>query len=409
MTGLWVAAVLMSGAVALAIVMPLMRRPGGPQPGRGEYDITVYKDQLREIDRDRDRGLLDEEEAEGARVEIQRRLLAASDAEKKPDAEVSLSRGRTVAAVLAAAIPAAAFGIYFTLGSPEMPGQPFAARNIASEITAREGKLDRSEVMQLVARLLKRLEADPNNVDGWVLLGRTYLTISNFEGALAAYRKAMEVGNRHPEIVTDYAEALVLSEKGQVGPEAQGLFEDIAEADSYNPRARYYLGLGLAQRGNLKAALQAWVDLRAVSPPGSAWLEMVEQKIALAAKDLQVAPWSVKPSAKAMALAKAMPAPAAPVPPSAAAPPSTLATPAAPPTQTPGPTAEDVKAASEMSAADRQTMIRTMVQRLADRLKENPDDLSGWRRLARAYEVLGETEKAKHARGRVEALSKKEP
>ncbi|MEE8223045.1 MAG: c-type cytochrome biogenesis protein CcmI, partial [Alphaproteobacteria bacterium] len=348
------------------------------------------------------------EEAEAARVEIQRRILAASDAEKKPDADATLPRGRTFAAVLAAVIPAAAFGIYFVLGSPEMPGQPFAGRNIASEITAREGRLDRSEVMQLVTRLLKRLEAEPDNVDGWVLLGRTYLTISNFEGALAAYRKAMEVGNRHPEIVTDYAEALVLSEKGQVGPEAQGLFEDIAEADPYNPRARFYLGLGLAKRGNLKAALQAWVDLRAVSPPGSSWLEMVDQQIAGAAKDLKVPPWSVKPSAKALALAKAMPVSAAPALPSAAARPSTLATPSAPSTQTPGPTAEDVKAASGMSAADRQTMIRTMVQRLADRLKENPDDLSGWQRLARAYEVLGETEKAKDARARVEALSKKE-
>ena len=406
MTGLWVAGVLMSAVVALAIVMPLIRRPGGPQPGRGEYDITVYKDQLREIDRDRDRGLVDDEEAEAAQVEIQRRMLAASEAEKKPAAGASLPRGRTAAAVLVAAIPAAAFGIYFTLGSPEMPGQPFAGRNIASEITARQGKLDRSEVMQLVARLLKRLEADPNNVDGWVLLGRTYLTIGKFEGALAAYRKAMEVGNRHPEIVTDYAEALVLSGKGQVVPEAQGLFEDIAEADPYNPRAGYYLGLGLAQRGNLKAALQAWVDLRAVSPPGSPWLEMVDLKIARAAEDLQVAPWSVKPSAKALALAKTMPAPAAPA--AMETPGATSARPSAPSTQPPGPSAEDVKAASEMSATDRQTMIRTMVQRLADRLQENPDDLSGWQRLARAYEVLGETEKAKDAHARVEALAKKE-
>lgn len=396
MTGLWVAAVLMSAAVALAVMLPLMRRPGGPQPGRGEYDLTVYKDQLREIDNDRDRGLLDEEQAEAARIEIQRRMLAVSDAEKKPAGGTSLPRGRTAAAVLGAAIPAAAFGIYFVLGSPEMPGQPYAARNIASEITAREGKLDQGEVMQLAARLLKRLETDPNNVDGWVLLGRTYLTINDFEAALAAYRKAMQASNRDPEIVTDYAEALVLSEKGQVGPEAQGLFEDIVEADPYNPRARYYLGLGLAQRGNHKAALQAWVDLRAVSPLGSSWLEMVDQQIARAAEDLQVAPRSLKPSAQALALAKAMPAPEAP-----AAPPS-----GAPDTPR-GPSAEDIEAASGMSAAVRQAMIRTMVQRLADRLKENPDDLSGWQRLARAYEVLGETEKAKDARARADALSKK--
>ena len=94
MTGLWVAGVLMSAVVALAIVMPLIRRPGGPQPGRGEYDITVYKDQLREIDRDRDRGLVDDEEAEAARVEIQRRMLATSEAEKKPAAGKEKRRQR---------------------------------------------------------------------------------------------------------------------------------------------------------------------------------------------------------------------------------------------------------------------------------------------------------------------------
>ena len=246
--------------------------------------------------------------------------------------------------------------------------------------------------MQLAGQLLKRLEADPDNADGWMLLGRTYLNINNFEEALTAYRKAMEVGNRHPEIVTEYAEALVLSENGQVGPEARGLFEDIVKIDPYNHRARYYLGLELAQRGNLKAALQAWVDLRAVSPPGAGWLEMIDQRIVTAAKELKVAPWSVKPSARALALAKAIPAPEIPATPSAGA---------------PGPTAEDVKAADAMSAADRQTMIRTMVQRLADKLKDNPGDLPGWQRLARAYEVLGETEKAKEARARVEALSKK--
>jgi cytochrome c-type biogenesis protein CcmH len=406
MTGLWISAVLMSAAVLVAVVIPLIRRPRGPLPGRGEYDLAVYKDQLREIDNDRDRGLLDEAEAEAAKIEIQRRMLAVSEAEKKPAAGASLPQGRTVAAILGVAIPAAAFGIYFALGSPDRPGQPFAERNIASEITAREGKLDQDEVMQLAAKLLRRLEANPDNVDGWMLLGRTYLTINQFDGALAAYRKAMEAGNRHPDIVTDYAEVLVVSEQGQVGPEAKSLFEDIAEADPYNPRARYYLGLELAQGGNLKAALQAWVDLRAVSPPGSQWLQLVDQQIARAANDLKVAPWSVKPSARAQALAKAMPAPDAPVPPSAGPPSAPSATAGAPDTPQ-GPSAEEVKAASEMSAADRQAMIRTMVQQLADRLKENPDDLAGWQRLARAYEVLGEKEKAKDARARVEALSKK--
>ncbi|MFQ5567889.1 MAG: c-type cytochrome biogenesis protein CcmI [Paracoccaceae bacterium] len=403
MIGLWVAAALMTALALAAVVVPLLRARERTPAARRDYDLTVYKDQLAEIERDVERGLLDAAEAEAARIEIQRRILAAAG--PAADRATAAPPRRTVAAVLGVALPAAAFGAYLALGSPDAPNFPIAERETApaARTAGQEGGLDRAEVMKLAARLRKRLESGGGDAQGWVLLGRTYLSVSEFPGAVAAFRRAFELSGRQADIAGDYAEALVMAAGGRVPDEAQALFRNIIAAEPLNPQARYYAGLGLAQRGDLRGALQAWTDLKALAPPGAQWLETVDQQIARAAQDLGVAPWSVKPTAEAMELAERVPRPA-PEPPAQAAAPG-----AAPRAGAPGPTAEDMAAAAEMAAGDRQRMIRGMVQRLADRLKDEPDDLDGWRRLARSYEVLGETEKAAEARARAEALAAKRP
>ncbi|MFQ5765122.1 MAG: c-type cytochrome biogenesis protein CcmI [Rhodospirillales bacterium] len=400
MTGLWIAAVAMTAVALAAVVVPLLRGRERAAAVRRDYDLTVYKDQLAEIERDVERGLFDAAEAEAARIEIQRRILAAAGPEAD-DRAAPAPPGRTVAAILGVALPAAAFGVYLALGSPDAPNFPIAERTTtpAARTADHEGGLDRAEVMKLAARLRERLESEGGDAQGWVLLARTYLSANEFPGAVAAYRRALKLSGNRMDIATDYAEALVMAEGGRVPDEAQALFGNIIEAEPLNPRARYYAGLGLAQRDDLRGALQAWTDLKALAPPGAQWLETVDQQIARAAQDLGVAPWSVKPTAEAMELAQQVPRPA-PEPPAQAAAPGATPRPGAP-----GPTAEDMAAAAEISAADRQRMIRGMVQRLADRLKDEPDDLEGWRRLARSYEVLGETGKAASARARAEALA----
>ena len=396
MTGFWAAAILMTVAAVVAVLLPMLRRPGKQGPGRAEYDITVYKDQLAEIERDRERGLLGQDEAGAAAIEIQRRILKAAGPEETPGSPpdslgAPAPRNRALPALIAAGVVVTAFALYMVLGSPDKPNLPYAGRDIGAEIAAREGRMERREVIQLVARLEQRLKENPGDADGWVLLARTYLTHSEFAPALAAYRRAMEAGNRQPDIAVDYGEALVLAEKGLVTLEARALFREVVAADPLNPKAGYYLGLSLAQQGKVKEALQAWVDLRAVSPEGAPWLEAVDQQIASAAQELGLAPWAVKPSAKALALGLTAKTPSA-------------SEPAREPAR--GPSTEDVQAAGQMSAGDRNAMIRSMVQRLADRLADNPDDLEGWRRLARAYEVLGEKEKAEQAQARIKALEK---
>ncbi len=386
MIGLWITIAVLT-AVALGLLLaPLARRGRASPPTRAAYDITVYRDQLKEVDRDLDRGLLDEEQARAARIEIQRRMLAAAPEEgsgtgQQPGPSPPRSRPAVIAAI-AVAVPAGAIGLYLHLGSPGAPGYPFAERGAATaEADAGEGNLQ-----AVVGRLAKRLLRNPDDLTGWLLLARSYMTLEHYEDAANAFRRAMRLGDNRADIAADYAEALALADGGPITPEVRQIFEGVFAAEPRNLKARYYLGMGKAQQGDVRGALQDWIDLRVISPPDAPWRPVLQQQIERAAGALDIDPATVEPSPEAVALAAARPA-------------SREKAPGAPAAASPaGPRRADVEAAARMSDAERAAMIRSMVERLADRLEENPGDVEGWLRLARAYEVLGETEKARHAR-----------
>jgi len=408
MTLFWGIAALMTMAALAVVIIPLLRRPKQSVPSRAEFDLTVYKDQLAEISRDQERGLLGDAEADAATVEIKRRMLKAADSvDEGGDAANTGQRSlsRAVAGCLAATTPIVAFGFYIVLGSPNLPDLPHAQRDISAEIEARQGRLATAEVLQLTARLIEALKKNPDDIKGWLLLGRTYLTINEFDVALEAFRRATDLSNHRPDIASIYGEAMVVAEEGRITAEAKKLFTDILAADPFEPKARYYLGLEQAQSGNIKGAIQAWTDLIQLSPADAPWLPTVNQTIGNAAKDLDIDPATILPTARAVALAltrglgkpKSSSLPMTSMPSASSRP--------APGAALRGPSAADVEAASRMSATDRDQMIRSMVERLADRLKENPDDLAGWQRLANAYAVLGETEKGEAAKKKIESLA----
>ncbi|MDA1088976.1 MAG: c-type cytochrome biogenesis protein CcmI [Proteobacteria bacterium] len=438
MTTFWAVAALMTVATLAMVIVPLLRKPKQSAPRRAEFDLTVYKDQLAEISRDAERGLLGDAEAKAASVEIKRRMLKTTettdDDEGGNAGQPSLSRA--VAVILAAATPIVAFGFYIVLGAPSQPDLPYAKRDISAEIQAREGRLQKAEVLQLTAKLVEALKKRPTDIKGWLLLGRTYLTINEFQGALEAFRRATEISNRRADIAASYAEAMILAENGKVTATARKLFTEILAGDPFDPKAHYYLGLEKAQAGNLRGALQAWTDLIQLSPADAPWLDSVHQQINSTAKELGIDPSTVLASARATVLsltrglgspkssslprmsmppAASSPAPSSPGPSSsgpyssaASSPAPSSPGPSSPPTSSSpkGPSAAEVKAAGQMSAGDRDQMIRSMVNRLADRLKQNPDDLAGWQRLAKAYEVLGDQDKAAAVRKKIEALTK---
>jgi len=393
MTGLWLAVGAMVAVVLGMMLRPLLAGNADAGPVRAEFDIAVFKDQLAELARDNERGLLGEAEYTAARIEIERRLLtAAGDEETAGDASAH-SGGRASAVVIALAVPLAALALYLHLGKPTLPDRPFAQRtDTGGDTVAHVDQVDSAAVAGLsdmVAKLAKRLEKQPDDLDGWVLLARTFVEMKNFAKAAEAYGQAVTLSDRHPVLLADHAEARLMAAGGQFTPAIHADFVAAFEADPALPKPWYYLGLDRAIGRDFRGAVKMWVDLIAISDADAPYLPAVREQIAKAARDGGFDAAAIKPTATATRIVAAKAKAAADRPAGAGA---------------PALSAEQRQAVAGMSDADRQAMIHSMVQRLADRLEENPNDRDGWLRLARAYDVLGEADKAKDARARAKAL-----
>jgi cytochrome c-type biogenesis protein CcmH len=392
MITLWLLVALMIITTVLFVGLPLIKSQSGRKALRTNYDLTIYEDQLIEIDQDFERGIIAKNEVEAARLEIQRRILKAveDDSSKK---EINLTFSPYILVSISLFIVTGTLGLYSLKGSPELPNQPYAKRNISAEIEARKGRLDQQEVSELISRILVNLKTNPSDHRGWLLLGRTYMTLNDFKNALQAFRRAIKLTKKRPDIIGEYAEALIMAEDGKVSVQAKKLYTEILIADPLDPKARYYLGLAKAQDDNLKGAMQDWVDLGKLSAPNAPWMELVNKQIESIASELGINSTSIKPSSLAIELSARQ----------------VIKKPNISKNLLPGPSAEDVKAAEKMSSEDRQKMIESMVERLAERLKDNPNDLAGWNRLTKAYEVLGNKKKAEEARAHAETIEKNMP
>ena len=341
---LWIIFAIMTAAAVCAVLWPLGRKPGTISGGS---DRLVYADQLQEIDRDRAAGLIGGPEAESARIEISRRLLAAADAETTvADAPAVQPAWHRRAAAFAAIIvvPAIALGLYLKLGSPDVPDQSALARINTSP--------DQQSIASLVGQVEAHLAQNPDDGAGWEVLAPVYLRMGRFDDAVMARRKAIALNGDSPVREADLGEALVAAANGVVTDAAKQAFQKAVTADPHEPKAGYFLGLADEQDGNRDAAAAKWRALLDSAPPNAPWADFVRAALA-------------RVTGQSVAL--------------------------------PGPTAGDIAAADSMSGAQRTEMIRGMVQRLAGRLHADGGDVEGWLRLVRAYVVLGDRDKAKDA------------
>ena len=383
---IWAVLILMTAIAAGAVLLPYLRGRTAPAP-RAAYDLEIYRDQLAEVERDQTRGLIESGEAQAARLEIARRALAA-DAATKNDAPLPAARRHAPRLVLiaAAAAPLLAFVVYLGLGSPTLPSRVFVAQQPAGHS---------GQDAELVAQLEQRLKDHPEDVQGWILLARSYRTMGRMADAAHAWREVIQRSPNPAEYASLYAEALVAAADGMVTPEAQTRFQEALATDPLDPRARYYLGLAKAQAGESRAALQAWVDLLAVSPPDAPWLPVVHEGISHIAAESKIDLASIKPSPEVQRLAQqaqvSTPAP------SASAEPATGSLPAG------------AAAIQALPPEQRAAAIHSMVDQLAARLESNPNDVDGWLRLGRARHVLGEEDKSVEAYAKAASLAPNRP
>jgi cytochrome c-type biogenesis protein CcmH len=362
----WIIAAVMTALVVLVLLLPLLRRRGAA-PASSDYDRAVYRDQLRELQQDSQRGLINDSEAEAARREIERRLLQ-TEAQVQPDAGGSGVWPRRLAVGLVVLLlPLAGLTLYLQLGTPGLPGLPLAEREPGGP----------TEVALLIKRLQERIDADPQDLESRLVLAQVFERSGRFAEAADSYRGVIAVIEKNGPVpgplYAALGETLVAAANGRVEREARLAFARAIEADPANSTARYYAGLAMAQDGRAEAALRVWQELAEDSPAGSPWLPVLREQIARAAQELGIEP----------------PAIAQPQEPGGTAP--------------RGPSAADVEAAQEMTPEERLSFIRSMVAQLAARLESDPADPDGWLRLARAQAVLGETDKAHAALASAEA------
>jgi cytochrome c-type biogenesis protein CcmH len=362
---LWPILTLMTLGAVIAVWWPLARRQGSVRSGS---DIAVYRDQLDEIDRDQAASLIGNVEAEAARVEVSRRLIAAAETAKaRSVAPAAGPAGWYRRATLAAAIvllPVGAGAVYLSLGSP---GLVSVSMNAATD-----GQPLPAGIEHTIAEVETYMESNPRNGRGWELLAPVYLRLGRFDDAVRARRNALEIFGPDAAHLGDLGEAMVMASGGVVTAEARSLFERANAADPEDVMAQYYLGLSAKQDGRRDEAEKRWRALVSRAGEGAEWLPLV--KDALARIDEKGPPVVV--AAPASGAAKVAPK---------------------------GPSAREVAAAAQLAPAERNGMIEGMVARLAQKMAENGSDVEGWLRLIKAYSVLGERDKAlaaaAHARG----------
>ncbi|MEI4470753.1 c-type cytochrome biogenesis protein CcmI [Frigidibacter sp. MR17.24] len=380
----WIFAVGAALAVALLMGRALMRPAAGPA-GAAAFDLSVYRGQMAEIERDRARGTLSPEDAERARTDIGRKIL---DADRRLATETvqAQPRGATLAvAGIGAAVIAGAFLLYGEIGAPGYGDLPMRARmataqtlyasrlpQAEAEAAARdsgavpEPAAPSAEVAELMTRLRAVVAERPGDVQGLTLLARNEAALGNFAAAAAAQGQliAAKGAQATPEDHAMQAEAMILAAGGLVSPEAEAALRAALAADPKDQTARYYMGLMLAQSGRPDQTFRIWAELLDEGPADAPWAAPIRSAMP------ELAWVAGEPDYQL---------------PKAASPSGSL----------PGPSQADVAATADMAPEDRQQMIRGMVERLNDRLASEGGSAEEWARLVAALGVLGETDRAR--------------
>lgn len=350
----WLFAAILTALSVAAALWPFLR-PTEEEieaPDAGVRNVLIA--QYEEIKKDRERGLLSEEEEQSARAEVGRRLLAL-DRQKTTGSNIEKNAKKPIfQTVMIAFIPIVGLGLYAVTGAPGLQDQPFAERQ--------QRPIEEQDIETLIARAEQQVLQNPNDLRGWLLLAPIYQQRGELAKAEDAYRQVLNIGPTD-ELTSASAKSnlgQVLSQiaDGVVTDEAVQLFRESQKENARDPSPYFFEALYLSQKDQREEAIAAWSSLIArfetSNPP---WLEFARQSLQIMReRNGEVVSEGETPQ--------------------------------------PGPTREDVEAAQSLTPEEQREMIEGMVGRLADRLEENPDDLTGWSRLIQSYMVLDDKEKA---------------
>ena len=257
----WSLAGLMMALAMAVLVLPLLRsRTLAATDSRRLTNASIYRDQLEELERDRQSGSIAQADYEVSRVEIERRLLEDASLPARPSTAAHGGTRLAVAAMVA--IPLLAVPLYLTLGKP-------AAIDASHAATAAGGMPSMADLDKLAAGLAVKLEQNPDNPTGWVMLGRTYKLLGRFDEAEQAFQRAGAAANALPELMLERVELAAQRNDGRIEGEALKLLDRVLKESPDNLTAVYLAGLGAFNRNDYRGAITRWERLLTKIPPDS--------------------------------------------------------------------------------------------------------------------------------------------
>lgn len=269
----WLAASALIACALLLLLPPLLRRRRqAATVSRKATNVAVYRDQLRELEQDLAAGTLSRENYEEAKNEIERRLL--DDVREEDEALEPGLTGRNAAVFLGAALPMVAFALYFTVGNfpALLPGGAGASQQEAHSVSE-------EQIVELTGRLAARMEKEPDNVEGWIMLGRSYVALGQFDRAAKAYASAVARAGQDAALLADYADALAMAQGRRLEGEPEKIIQRALAIDPDNMKALALAGSAAFERRDYAGAVVYWERLLKFAPEGSEFAESVRASI----------------------------------------------------------------------------------------------------------------------------------
>ncbi len=364
-------AALLTLLVIAWLIRPLLRSSLGNGISSERLNTAIHRDQLLALEADLKRGVISQQDFEATRDELQLRLLddtQSFEASPAKNTHPFLS-GKRTAAIVGLSLPVFALGLYLQLGTP-------AAIDPVATNTAND-----QQIRQMIDTLAQRLKANPDNPKGWAMLARSYKVMGRFDEARQAFEKAGDLVNQEPDLLVDYADLMAVQANGSLEGKPLELVNKALQISPQHPMGLMMSGVAAYRRSEFKLAITQWEKLMTVLEPGSPDAQQVEADIADARSKAGIT----------------APRQAAQLPP-----PPKL-------NETNAETGKLPPVPAGAAAGMTPEMINQMVDRLAARLKENPDDTAGWARLARAYKVQGRSAEAEQAYAKTGKLLDTDP
>jgi cytochrome c-type biogenesis protein CcmH len=293
MSEFWGLAIIMI-IIALLFTVPWLlragRSPKSTRPDPDTLNTEIIKTQLAELDTDLRMGRLDETQYADARRDLERELL--DDVSPSGAATMKPARsGQWVVVLLVIAIPLMTLALYQQLGSRQII--PMLEQGGAATATSGSpGKhaMNEQSLEQMVSTLAERMKEKPDDLRGWVLLARSYETLNRYTDALGAYRNARRLSNDNPEVLADYADAMVMANGGRFNDEAGEVLQKAVEAQPDNLKALWLIGHWKNQQGAYSEALTYWQRAAALLPPGGEDSNIINQQISQVQQRLGITP-----------------------------------------------------------------------------------------------------------------------